>query len=331
MAAEAIFKEVGSQFSVVATGAVASGEIYQSPAGFPGVHTGLNAAATNDTAGFTITGKHTVLKTASIAILAGLPVYWDHSANKAHYMRVNDRDFYLGVCASDAAATDTTVDVYVNAQPRWDIDCLAGGGSGGGVLSVPTGTQAVGAFGFPKALGGSQSIELTATNEAQCIDFLSVDKCAVGAKGIAQFIIRYAANGSTSAVDFNMGIANGTSTTDADAITEHGLFHIDGGATTILIQTKDGTTTNAAADSTKTLSAGTAVANRLEGWVDFRVTTSVKFYINGVRVLSGTTFDMSAGTGPWGLLVHVEKTSSTATAGPIHIDAARCHFSQQSS
>ncbi len=325
MVAEATFLENANQQELVALAAIASGEVYQMPDGRAAVHTGLAAAATNDSAGFTTTGQHTVAKTASVAILAGLPVYWDHSANKAHYMKVNDRDFLLGVAAFDAAAADTTVVVNLNIRPTWDVDLLRDA-----VLSVPTGTQAVGGFGFPKVLGGAQSIELTATSEPQCIDMLSVDRFSVDSKPIAQFIFRPVTNGSGAAVDFSVGLANGTSTTDADAITEHVLFHIDGASTAINAQSKDGTTTVTATDTTKTITAGSAVANRTEVWVDARDKTSVKLYVNGVRVLSATTFVLTAAAGPLGLLFHLEKTTGTTT-GQFILDAGRCHLCQQAS
>ena len=50
---------------------------------------------------------------------------------------------------------------------------------------------------------------------------LSVDRRSVSSKGIAEFTVRLGANGSSNAVDINVGLANGTSTTDADAVTEH--------------------------------------------------------------------------------------------------------------
>jgi len=196
-------------------------------------------------------------------------------------------------------------------------------------LSVPTGTPAVGGFGLPPVYGGARALLLTATNEAQCIDLLSVDRWDKSANAIAEFIVRPAANGSTNAVDLNFGIANGTSTTDADAVTEHVYFHIDGGSPSINAQSKDGTTTVAATDTTKTISAGSAVANRTELWIDTRNPAGVKLYVDGVQVLSATTFRIDNATGPFGLLCHLEKTASTAAAGPVYIDRAAVRIMQQ--
>lgn len=257
-------------------------------------------------------GIFTVLKTASIAILDGGRVYWDHSANTATYKPVNDKDFYIGTAVGDAAGSDTTVKVNLNNVQAPSIDMVRDA-----VLSVPTGTQAVGAFGYPKPLGGAFQLDLSATSEAQCVDMLSVDRVAIASNPIAEFIFRPATNGSTSAVDFSIGLANGTSTTDADAITEHVLIHIDGGSTAINAQSKDGTTTVTATDTTKVISAGSAVANRTEVWLDARDPADVQVYIDGVNVLTSTTFTLGAGTGPVGILAHLEKTTGTATGSFI--------------
>jgi hypothetical protein len=184
-------------------------------------------------------------KTASVVLLDGQRAYWDYSALAVTFRKVNDRDFYLGRIVGDCASADTTCVVNLNVDPAYDIDIHTSP-----FLSVPTGTQAVGAFGFPKGLGGANSIELTATSEAQCIDLLSVGRFSVDANPIVEAEIRIPANGSASAVDFNIGRANGTSTTDADAITKSVFFHIDGGALDILAESDDGTTEVAATDTT---------------------------------------------------------------------------------
>jgi hypothetical protein len=106
------------------------------------------------------------------------------------------------------------------------------------------------------------------------------------------------------------------------------LVHIDGGSTAINAQSKDGTTTVTATDTTKTFTAGTAVANRTEVWIDTRTSGGVAIYVNGVRVLSGSTFDLSHATGPLGLIAHMEKTTGTAT-GRLTLDAMRARLMDQ--
>jgi FMN-dependent NADH-azoreductase len=61
--------------------------------------------------------------------------------------------------------------------------------------------------------------------------------------------------------------------------------------------------------------------------MDARDPASVKLYVDGVRVLSGTTFVLTAATGPLGLLAHLEKTTGTAT-GTVYVDALRAKTSQ---
>jgi len=306
-----------------AEAAVSPGDVRQMPDGRAGVYQATLGASAADRISLTTSGQFTFTKTASVVLLDGQRAYWDHSAAAVTFRKVNDRDFYLGRIVGDCASADTTCVVNINVDPAYDIDMQTSP-----LLSVPTGTQAVGAFGFPKILGGASSIELTATNEAQCIDLLSVDRFSVDANPIVEAEIRIPSNGSTSAVDFNIGLANGTSTTDADAITESVFFHIDGGALDIFAESDDGTTEVAATDTTVNATEGSAVANRIHLMIDARDKTSVKLYIDGVRVLSATTFVLTAATGPLGLLAHLEKTSGTAT-GRVVIDRFTARLGKQ--
>jgi hypothetical protein len=52
---------------------------------------------------------------------------------------------------------------------------------------------------------------------------------------------------------------------------------------------------------------------------DCRDLTSIKIYINGVRVLSTSTFKLNAATGPMKLLAHIEKGAND-TPGHIRIN-----------
>jgi predicted RecA/RadA family phage recombinase len=311
--AEASYINAGNSVNYTAAADVAAGQVLQLSDGRAAVAT--TAIASGATGSVLVSGRWKVAKTASIVLLAGGRVYWDHSANTATYKPVNDRDFYIGTVAADAASADAEVTVYLNECQQNTIDAIHGAS-----LSVATGTSAAGGFGLPGDYGGAKGLILTATNEAQCVDLLSVDRVAIAANPIVEAIVRLGANGSTSAVDFNIGLANGTSATDADAITESVFFHVDGGSLDILAESDDGTTEVNATDTTVDITAGSAVANRFEFWIDARDPASVKMYVNGVRVLSGSTFKIDAATGPLGLLAHLEKTSSTATAGPVYID-----------
>lgn len=328
--AEAFTYAGGEIIEVTAAAAYSDGDMYQVPDGRAGIVRG-------DVASGAVMSVEVVdglilkmTKTSGFVALAGGRAYWDHSANAVNYKKVNDRDYYLGRFTADATSTATTCYVALNIDPKYDVDLLRGEG---GNLSVPTGTQATGSagFGLPRVYGGSQAIRVTATSEAQCIDMLSVDRFAVGSNWIAEFVLRLAANGSGSACDLTWGVANGTSTTDADAITESCFFHIDGGALTILAESDDGTVEVGATTTTVSITEGTAVANRFEFWLDGRDTTNVKYYINGAEVNAATSNlgDIRLATGPLGLLVHIEKTTGTETIGPLFVDRACARLMEQ--
>jgi predicted RecA/RadA family phage recombinase len=314
---QALHRHEGAVIDFTAEAAIVGGEVRQLPDGRASVIPG--DVESGKLAGGAVCGVFRLKLTDNIAILNGGRVYWDHSANKAHYKKVSDRDFYLGRAVADTVAgTDKTVDVALNIDPPYDIDIMRDA-----CLTVPTGTQALGGFGEPKVRGGALSLELTSTNEAQCVDLLSVDRFSVAANAIVEAIFRPAVNGSTSAVDFNIGVATGTSTTDADATTENVFAHIDGGALTILAQSDDNVAPVTAVDTTKVITAGDAVANRTEVWFDLRNPADVQIYVDGVNVLPSSVFAVA--TGPLALLAHLEKTSSAAT-GRFIIDALRARF-----
>lgn len=324
--ADSTLRRLDSDIQVTAAAAISAGEIWQMADGRGAGLKGYAGAASGDRAAFEPKHQHTVTKTSGIVFLDGGRVYWDHSANAAHYKKVNDRDFYLGRAVGDAASGDTTLLVNFNIPEfeGYTIDLLRDG-----ALSVATGTSAAGGFGIPALYGGKPGLRLTATSEAQCIDMFSVDRVAVAANPIAEFIFRLGANGSTSDVDINLGVANATSTTDADGIVESVFIHIDGGSLDIKAESDDGTTEVAATDTTIDATAGSAVSDRIEVWMDMRDPADIQIYINGVLVLGSTVFTLAAATGPIGLLAHLEKTTGTATAGPVYIDHAKIRTAQQ--
>ena len=264
-----------------------------------------------------------VTKTSGIVLLDGGRVFWDHSANAATFRAVQDRDFLIGTAVGDAASTATTCYVNLNVDQRVAIDIRVDG------RATPSGTKAVGGFGDLFTNGTVPGLALTATSEVQKIDLLSDARRAVSANGIAEYIVRLGANGSTSAVDINVGVANGTHGTDADSITESVFFHIDGGALDILAESDDGTTEVAATDTTVDATAGSAESDKLEFWIDMRNPADIQLYINGVNVLPSSVFKLDAATGPLGLLVHLEKTTGTATAGPLYIDRGILRTAEQ--
>lgn len=262
-------------------------------------------------------------KTAGISLLAGGRVYWDHSANEATYRKNNDRDFYLGRAVEDAGSSATTVLVELASDPRYDIDLARDA-----YITVPVGTQAVGSFGEPRANGGALIFELSSTNEAQKVDALSVEGFDPTANAIIEGAFRVISDGAGSTPDVSLGVASGTNATDADSIAESVFIHLNGNDVNIYAESDDGTTEVAATDTTINYTEGSALSSRVEFWLDMRNKTDVGVYINGVQVLTSTTFNVDVAAGPLYLLAHVEKTASTDTY-KLALDWLRVRFSEQ--
>ncbi len=272
---------------------------------------------------FRTSGKATVQKQTGVALLAGQEAFWDHSANALTNLPANDRDFAAGVVVDDASSLQTSAVVDLNKRPRYKIDAVHGP-----ALSTTVGTPAAGGFSRALSIGSTVKLLLSSTTEAQKVDLLSVDGMAPGAKWILEAIIRVVSNGAGAAPDLNIGVASGTHASDADAITQAAFFHIDGAALDIRAASRDGTTTVAITDTTVDFTAGSAVANRVLLQIDGRDLTNVKLYVNGVQVLSGTTFRLDNATGPLFALAHLEKTSA-ADVFEVDIDALRVVTSEQ--
>lgn len=321
MAEATIYQECDETRDYTADAALTAGEVLQLRDGRAAVIP--LATASGDGVGAQVEGIFKVLKTASIVILDGGEVYWDHSANTATYNQVSDRDFFMGSAVGDAAAADTYVYVDLNKHPKYKVDLVDGA-----FASVLAGTAAAGAFGYPVRLGGSNVLELTATNEAQKVDLLSVQGFSPASNPIVEVAFRVISDGSGSAVDVSLGVADGTHATDADSIAQSAFFHLDANNVNINAECDDGTNETAATDTTIDYTEGSTLSCRVEGWIDMRDLSSVKFYVNGARVLSATTFSVAAASGTLFLLAHAEKTSSTDTY-KIAVDKLRVRTGQQ--
>jgi hypothetical protein len=247
-------------------------------------------------------------RAASLVTLDGQRIYWDYSANKAHYKTANDRDFYVGLAHGDTASSDTTIDVYLNGQPQFLIDA---NNSPMATVIVKTvvGSTTVEVPDI-KRRGSSHYMLFGATAEAQKVDLLSEQAWAVTAPWIAEAIINIIDDGDATAIDFNIGVANGTHASDADSITESVFFHLDGNTLDLFAESDDGTTEVAATDTTVNIALGTPVHLMIDG----RDQTDIKMYVNGARVLSGSTFVLTDAAGPLKLLAHLEKSSDDTVA-----------------
>ena len=104
---------------------------------------------------------------------------------------------------------------------------------------------------------------------------------------------------------------------DKDSVTEQAWFRLQGSAV-LLTESEDTTNDNNDKATGITLVAGTYNIFR----IDFTDITDVKFYVDGVRVSSGITFDMSnldAGEQQMQPYFSLDKASGT-TVGDLNID-----------
>ncbi len=324
--AEAVTLQSGNAVNWTADGTYVKGDVIQWTDGRAGI-VGADVTIGNVTSVYLPEpGEiYTIAKTTSMVLLRGGKVYWDYSANKAYFRKISDQDFYVGRVAVDALAADTTVAVEFFVDPRYDIDATLDPG-----ISVSVGTPAAGLFGRGVGWkgGGCLNMLLTATSEAQKIDWLSKDGFALAANAIVEFAFSVptgSAAGGTQ--DLSIGVASATHATDADSIANHVFMHFDGNAVKLNFQSKDPSTTVTAADSLDTLTAGntSAAGVRKEVWLDMRNPASVKVYSDGVAVLTGSTFNVAAVVVPLYLLAHLEKTTGTDTA-EVDVDFLRARF-----
>src|SRR3990167_8482126 len=181
----------------IADGAYAAGEVVQLRDGRAAVTKALISAA-GDSAEVYVDGTYTVLKTSSIVMLKGGKVYWDHSTDKCHYLTANDRDFFLGASAEDAAAAAETVSTYLNVHPHYEVDLVRDGFET--VVVLTTGTADL-------LYRGNPLLKFSATAEAQKVDALSYQGWAKGSKFIVEGAFRIVDQGDAAALDLNIGVA----------------------------------------------------------------------------------------------------------------------------
>lgn len=292
-----------------AVAALASGDIVQLANGRAAVKQGLGAAAAGDPVSLLDAGQFTVVKTASQVWIDGARIWWDHSAGSATCVpQYADKDFYLGVAVGDQVAAAVSGLVNLNVCPAPVIELHRTGGDTAVVLTA----------GSPSIVqrGGTLQAAFSATAEAQKLDWLSKRSIPVGAKWILDAQVEVQTNADADVADLTIGVANATHASDAESITEHATFHFDMGADlNIDAASDDGTTDVDPTDTTVDWAVGTPLLLTIDG----RDQSSLKYYVNGVRVLSGTTFTLAAATGPLKALFHLEK-SSNDSPGVVDLD-----------
>ena len=303
-----------------AVAAITGGQVVCLPDGRAGVcPTDRDAGALTSAA---VEGIFTVTKAANLVWVDGMEIWWDHSANAAVLQPAGDKDFYLGVAIGDVAAATTTGKVNLNVRPSYLIDLQTGAFQTLIVKTVVGSTTVE----VPQVLqrGGSASLRLGTTAEAQKVDLLSTRGFGVESNWIVDGIVNVIVDGDAAAVDFNIGVANATHADNADSITESCFIHTDGTSANILAESDDGTTEVAATDTTVDLAVGTPFHFLIDG----RNTSDIQIYINGVNVLPSSVFKLNAATGPLKLLAHLEK-SSDDSPGTFNIDQLRVRIANE--
>lgn len=327
---EATFVRDWDQTRLTLLASLGAGELIQLPNGKVGYTDGAVGYSTGDKPILISSGVVSVPKTNGIVLLDGGPCYWDHSANALHYKAVSDRDFFAGSIVGDYGSSDTFAYVNLNDRPQYLID-LTRGWSEDAFDTTLVGTVAVSGCNIFRR-GSSHRFVHSSTNEAQKMDLLSVNGFDPGSQWVVEGAFRVISDGAGTAVDVNLGIASATHATDADSIAEHLFLHLDANATPINLQSKDGTTTVAATDTTTDYTESATLANRVEFWMDGRTrsggTADIQCYVNGALVLGATTFRLDNAVGPLFLLAHVEKTAAADTY-ELALDWLRVRIMQQ--
>lgn len=317
MVAEAVFLRERHDNKKTAVAAIAGGEVHQLSSGLAGVKSGLNAAATNDVVHFKTDGKYTFIKPTGWVGLKGQEVFWDHSANNVTYQALSDKDFFLGVLVEDCATGDTSCVVDLNVHAEYIIDLNRSAFNHIPVLTAGTPIS--------RMVGGTLRSEFSLTAEAQKLDLASVRTFPIGSNWILEAVVNVVTNADADVGDLNVGVANATHASDADAITESCFFHWDMGADLNLdAESDDGTTEVNATDTTIDWAVGTPVHLMIDG----RTPSDIQMYVNGALVLGSTTFTLNAGTGPLKALFHLEK-SANDSPGVVELHKLTVRIAEQ--
>jgi predicted RecA/RadA family phage recombinase len=310
MVATANTVNCGSKVRFTAVAAHASGDLVQQPDGRASVVDTARSLAIGDVnAGAAISGRWSILKTASMVFIYGSRVYFDRATGLAT-LRPGVGRYYIGTAAKDAAAADERVDVFLNEQQR-NVTELGRWGDGEGFTNSD-------ALGSGSVFGeGTVTLAFDAVAEVARAAIISnmgvdADDGPIGEIELAVFDI-----GNNAALDINFGLASEAHATDFDAAAAYVAVHLDSPSLSLLIQSDDTAAAVAAFDSTVD-----TVDDQYDLYqFDCRDKANCKIYRNGVH-LTGATLHLNAYTGTLYLVVHLEKTSDD-TLADVRVRAAR--------
>ena len=313
---EATYSQDGLMIDWTPTAAVAAGEVIHLKDGRAAF--APTAIAAGALGAVQVAGIVTVAKVITQTMLVSNKVFWDTSASTCNLLHGGSSDFFLGTVVEDATYTGTTVKVNLNAKPAYTLSLADG------YVSAPISTA-----GWPRLYGGGNGVGMVfdLTAEAQKLDALSINSIATGTPGVLQALVCISVNGDASAVDFGVGLADGTHATTTDTITSSLLMHQDGGDLNLNFESDNAAAEVASTDSTLDAVAGTPF---LVTW-DLRDWAGIKAYVNGLRVCDGTTgtsrtFTLAGVTGPLKLLAHLVKSSNDSPGNYVVMDMGFTSF-----
>lgn len=156
---------------------------------------------------------------------------------------------------------------------------------------------------------GDAVLTLASTSEVENVCLYHGDALSFDIDGIFCFETRLKVSGCTSGTSQTWGLGSARND-DPTAMTALALFRMVGATSTtaVTVETDDNVTDVAPVTSGQTLST---TYKRFK--IDFSNKKDVKFYIDGVRVATSTTFDMSGYTAGLQPIIQVQKTSSANT------------------
>lgn len=245
-------------------------------------------------------GPMTLTKANTVVILTGQEVWYDGSAGKGTHSRVAG-DFPIGVALEDAAITATSCLIDFGKKQTYQVDLRAGSWT----------TEATDGLGVSAMVGGAQKLAFDAVAEVAQAALFSDITVAKALLPIMEAEVAIFDIADAAAVDFTVGLANGSHATDFQSVTEFATIHLDGAALDIKVQSDDGTTDVAPVDSTLNAVDDTYFFVQ----IDTRDMADVQIYVNGAdAVPAGTTLVLTAAAGAFKPIAHMEKTSDDTTA-----------------
>lgn len=160
--------------------------------------------------------------------------------------------------------------------------------------------------------GGAAKLTLAATNEEEIVTLYTNDVLPIDLANLQRVEYIAKVSGIDSVTTLVFGVADAQNDTE-DSVTTNAWFRMQGSASTsnVVVETDDGTTDN---DDKAT---GATLSSTYKKFViDFTNGLSdIRFFIDGERVASGTTFSMSSVTAGQNVqpFVQLHKASGTGT------------------